>query len=341
MKRKVKPETWVGLFLICGIALILGVIPGFGGIKSEKEKSYPVNIIFKDAAGIVKNTRIQLGGVEVGKVVRAPQLLPSGHEVILHANIKENVQIQQGSLFRIDMQNILGDRFIEIVPPDHPTDDYVQPGDTIVGQPVSDLSKFKQNAMVASEEILTILKRIEANADNIDEALLNISKAAKGMAETTEIINKRLLTEENLTYIGQSLQHLNRLGEQMPQLMDKAGHSLDSVDSILKDAREMIAQLDDRLDDLNPAIKEIPNTLDSLNNAATNISSLTADIRKITADTKNNKNALGLMLYDAEFRRNMQEFLRNLRSYGILRYRNPNEPEPAPDPRAGFSGSRR
>ncbi len=341
MKRKVQPETWVGIFLLFGIALILGVILGFGGIKAEKEKTYPVNIIFKDAAGIVKNTRIQLGGVEVGKVVRAPQLLPSGNEVILHANIKENVHIQQGSLFRIDMQNILGDKFIEIVPPATPTDNLVQPGDTIIGQPVSDLNKFKKNAMVASEEILTILKRIEANADNIDEALLNISKAAKGLAETTEIINKRILTDRNLTHFERSLQHLDRVGAEMPQLMDKAGHSLQSVELILKDAREMIGRLDDRLNALDPAIKEIPNTLDSLNAAAGNISALSADIRKITTDTKNNKNALGLMLYDAEFRRNMQEFMRNLKSYGILRYRNPNEKEPAPDPRAGFSGSRR
>ncbi len=46
-------------------------------------------------------------------------------------------------------------------------------------------------------------------------------------------------------------------------------------------------------------------------------------------------------MYDARFRANAQEFIRNLRDYGILRYRNPNEPQAKPDPRGGFSGSRR
>lgn len=41
-------------------------------------------------------------------------------------------------------------------------------------------------------------------------------------------------------------------------------------------------------------------------------------------------------MYDARFRANAQEFIRNLRDYGILRYRNPNEPQVKPDPAAVF-----
>lgn len=52
MKQKLKPETWVGIFLIAGILMIIGVILGFGNIKTSKEQTYPINIIFKDAAGL-------------------------------------------------------------------------------------------------------------------------------------------------------------------------------------------------------------------------------------------------------------------------------------------------
>ena len=45
MKQKLKPETWVGLFLIAGILMIIGVILGFGNIKTSKEQTYPINII--------------------------------------------------------------------------------------------------------------------------------------------------------------------------------------------------------------------------------------------------------------------------------------------------------
>lgn len=41
-------------------------------------------------------------------------------------------------------------------------------------------------------------------------------------------------------------------------------------------------------------------------------------------------------MYDARFRANAQEFIRNLRDYGILRYRNPNEPKSNRTPAAVF-----
>ncbi len=115
MKQKLKPETWVGIFLIAGILMIIGVILGFGSITS-KEQTYPINIIFKDAADLIKDSQIRLGGVTVEGSPRRPELLPSGNEVMLEASILSDVKIQEGSVFRVDMQNILGDKYIDIVP---------------------------------------------------------------------------------------------------------------------------------------------------------------------------------------------------------------------------------
>ena len=74
--------------------MIIGVILGFGNIKTSKEQTYPINIIFKDAAGLIKDSQIRLGGVTVGKVTKAPELLPSGNEVMLEASIQSDVKIQ-------------------------------------------------------------------------------------------------------------------------------------------------------------------------------------------------------------------------------------------------------
>ena len=330
MKQKLKPETWVGIFLIAGILMILGVILGFGGLKTTKEQTYPINIIFKDSAGLIKDSQIRLGGVST----KAPELLPSGNEVMLEASIQRGVKIQVGSVFRIDMQNILGDKYIEIVPPSPPTDQYIQPHETIMGQAESDISKLKNNAVVASEEILAILKRIEKNSGNIDEALLNISEAAKGLSQTTKIINENLLDQENLQYVKGVLMNMDKTGKELPGLMEETRTSIVSMKETIRDARKIIDGVEDKLERLDPAIKEIPSTLTALRKASDHIASVTADARK-------NQGFLGLLLYDARFRANAQEFIRNLRDYGILRYRNPNEPQIKPDPRGGFSGSRR
>lgn len=334
MKQKLKPETWVGLFLIAGILMILGVILGFGGLKGSKEQTYPINIIFKDAAGLIKDSQIRLGGVTVGKVTKAPELLPTGNEVMLRASIQSDVKIQEGSVFRIDMQNILGDKYIDIVPPVIPTTRYIHPHDTIIGQKESDLSKIKNNAMDATEEILKILKQIEKNSDNIDEAILNIGEAAKGLAQTTKLVNEGLLSPENLQYVTSVLADARQTGQRLPALMEETKASVEAMKETMQDARRMIANTENKLHSLDPAIREIPPTLTALRKASEHIASVAADTRK-------NQGFLGLLLYDARFRTNAQEFIRNLRDYGILRYRNPNEPQIKADPRAGFSGSRR
>lgn len=334
MKQKLKPETWVGLFLIAGILMIIGVILGFGNIKTTKEQTYPINIIFKDAAGLIKDSQLRLGGVTVGKVTKAPELLPSGNEVMLEANILSDVKIQEGSVFRVDMQNILGDKYIDIVPPTRPTHNYIQPYATIIGQPESDFSKIKNNAVGATEEILKILKQIEKNSDNIDDAILNIGEAAKGLAQTTKLINESILSQENLQHISSMLAQMNQAGKQLPAIMEETRTSVAAMKDTIKDARKIIAGVEEKLNSLDPAIKEIPPTLSALRKASEQISSVTADARK-------NQGVLGLLLYDARFRSNAQEFIRNLRDYGILRYRNPNDPQAKPDPRGGFSGSRR
>lgn len=334
MNQKLKPETWVGIFLIAGILMILGVILGFGNIKTSQEQTYPINIIFKDSAGLIKDSQIRLGGVTVGKVTKAPELLPSGNEVMLEASIQRGVKIQVGSVFRIDMQNILGDKYIDIVPPSPPTDQYIQPHETIIGQAESDISKLKNNAVVASEEILAILKRIEKNSGNIDDALINISEAAKGLSKTTQLINDGLLDQENIQYVKGMLKNMDLTGKELPGLMEETRTSMAAMKETIRDARSMIAGVEGQIKKLDPAIQEIPATLTALRKASEHISSVTADARK-------NQGFLGLLLYDARFRANAQEFIRNLRDYGILRYRNPNEPQIKADPRGGFSGSRR
>ena len=71
--------------------------------------------------------------------------------------------------------------------------------------------------MGATEEILKILKQIEKNSDNIDVAILNIGEAAKGLAQTTRLINEGVLNQENLKHLGSVLSQINRAGPGCPQ----------------------------------------------------------------------------------------------------------------------------
>lgn len=334
MKQKFKPETWVGVFLIIGIFLILGTLIIFGDFKDTKDQYYEINVIFKDASGLIKDSQIRLGGVPVGKVAKAPELIESGDKVLLVAEIQNDVHIQHGSLFRIDMQNILGDKFIDIVPPNPPTNRYIAPNETILGEQESDFSKIKQNAILASEELLTLLKKIESNSGNIDTALQNISEAAKGLAETTRIVNSKLLTDKNINTVSQTLTDINEIGKQIPGLIAESKTTLSNANAAITETRLVLQHANSKLKQLDPSISEIPGTLTALKKASVNISD-------ITADAKKNQGTLGLLLYDKQFRIDLQTFISNLRQHGILRYRQSGKESAPTDPRSTPSGSRR
>lgn len=74
MKQKLKPETWVGIFLIAGILMIIGVILGFGNIKTSKEQTYPINIISKMRRG---SSRIPRSAWAASRWGKSPKPLSS------------------------------------------------------------------------------------------------------------------------------------------------------------------------------------------------------------------------------------------------------------------------
>ena len=118
---------------------------------------------------------------------------------------------------------------------------------------------------------------------NIDEALLNISEAAKGLAQTTRIINESLLDKENLPIRRQRTDEHGQGRKELPGLMEETRTSVAAMKETIRNARKIIDGVESRLEGLDPAIKEIPSTLTALRKASDHIASVTADARKTRA----------------------------------------------------------
>ena len=170
MSKHIKTETWVGLFLIGGLGLIIGIIIFFGDFRDSTKKSYPLSIEFTDAGSIIPGSTVRMGGAVIGKVTSAPRLLPSGKKVILDIVVQNDIRIPQGSAFQIGMQNILGDSYIDIVPPKSFSSEFIKPDSIIQGTSEGGLGTLKTNAIEASEEVLVLLRNINKNFDQIDQA---------------------------------------------------------------------------------------------------------------------------------------------------------------------------
>ncbi len=334
MNNKIKPETWVGLFLLGGLFMIIGLIIFFGDFKDSKDNSYPLTIEFKDAGTLIPGSVLRLGGAVVGKITAGPEILPSGDKVAVSVLITKAIHIQEGSQFQIAMQNILGDSYIEIIPPSKPTNQYIEPGSTVIGNSQNDLSKLKNNAVIASEEAIRLLHNINDNFANINDAVKHISQSAKDISTTVNKINTEILSTANLTSLESFMVNMDKTSAYLPQLAQETSDSLKELRASIAKADKTITTINEKIDLLEPAFNDVPQIVQGIKKSV-------ANIEQITNETRSGKGTLGLFLFDKQFRANAQEFIRNLRDYGILRYRNPDEPEIKCDPRTGYSGSRR
>ncbi len=334
MNKKNKTETWVGLFLLIGLILLTVAVLLIGNFKNSDDTTYPIRIMYKDSAGLIKGSQLRLGGAYVGEVVAPPELTETGNRVIIHARINKNVRIQADSKFRIDMQNLLGDKYIDIVPPEEPTNQYLPPNSLIMGESESDLNKIKNNAVAASEEIVILLRKLDENFVHIERALIDISNAAKGMEETTQKLNEGILSDQNIAHVSGILKHADEATAKMPPVIDEAKASLVEFNSTMTEVRALVKKTDEKIDKLDPALREVAPTMVAIRQTADNVSDITRDIKK-------GKGTIGMMMYDEQFKREFEQFIQNLKDYGILRYRDPEEPTTPVDPRSGYTGKRR
>lgn len=329
-----KTETLVGLFLLLGFALIGGGIVYLGDFRSEEKTTYPIRIIYQDSAGLIKGSHIRLGGALVGKVSSQPQLTDTGNSVVLEARIENGVRIQRGSEFRIDMKGVLGDKYIDIVPPAIPRNDFIKSGEVIMGHSQSDFAKIRENAVTVSTELANLLKKFEENSDTFIKTAEDISSAARELSEASRRINQGILSDKNLQHLENLMSNLDKGSSDVPELVADAKTAVSELKTTLTETRSFVSELNKKLDTIDEGLVHYEPAMKAFKETAENASLITRDLNK-------GKGAMGLLLKDAKFRKEFEDFIRNLRDYGILRYRNPNEPAPLEDPRSGYSGSRR
>lgn len=339
--KNYQTEVRVGIFLLIGIVLAVFLVFFLvGKTKSDKE-TYPLSIVFKDAAGIIKGASIRQGGAVIGSVSSVPELSDIGDRVVLHVRIDDRYKLQQGCEFRIGMQSLLGDKFIEVVSPEVPTTNFIAPGSLVYGQAKSDLDTLKSNAVVVSDELAKFMQDLSTQSPDIRRAIVNIADAAGSVNETAKIVNSELLTPKNIAHYSKVMENLEATSNELPLLMAEVRATVQNVKQAVDsgrlaadDARAMIGTLKTDIDLLQPSIKALPNTLASFAQAANEFKTLFASVNK-------GKGALGMVIADTQAKKDLQDFFRNLREYGILRYRKPGEVEPMIDPRSGQRGTKR
>lgn len=126
-------ELKVGVFVF-GAIIILGIfILKIGGFKNYA--GYPIKFMFNNVSGVKPGSPVRFAGVDVGEV-RDVNILSNQQDnstqIEVVGWIRGSLSIPQDSQVYVNTLGLLGEKYIEIIPPAE-VKSFIKSGDTLVG----------------------------------------------------------------------------------------------------------------------------------------------------------------------------------------------------------------
>lgn len=347
-ESKARTEMVVGIFMLVGLVMLGGLIVQFGRLGDRFIDYYQITVVFTDASGVIQGSDVRMGGAMVGRVADTPRL-NADLRVAVPLRIRKDVRIPTGSKFTVGSASLLGDRLIIITPPATPGTETLPPGATVKGDGVSGLDSLQQSAEAVSKSAQDLLDQAEGTMNKVDRAINDVRKVSDELEDMLAKVNKRVLSEQNLSHLESTLASLDRaaqsfdkMGNDMPKAVDEARSAFASVQTAAASAEKAFADVSNEMASIRPAINELPKAVASVSRAA--------DRAGQVMNKAESGGLLGVLTDDANAGTDASEFIRNLRRHGILRYRDDSSTKPAAgsttppaqeDPRERFQGRRR
>lgn len=321
----------VGVFLFLGLGMLGSIILLFGKIDGFFKDRYQITVNFKEASGVIEGSTVRLRGAKIGLVAEKPMLV-DGEKIKIVLAIDEDYRIEEGSVFQIETATLLGDKEIVITPPASPTRSYLEAGAVVEGAGPGGLDRLQNEAEGIAEATREVVVEAKTALLKIEESVDEIRKVASQLTMTLDKVNGRILADENLEKVSQTLNSL----EKATASFAKLGGDLEPVAGDVREAVAEVRQTNQALQDairkVDPAIAMVPDVISSVERTA-------QSIEKTLADVQRQKGAVGALVGDEELKSDLKEFARNLKEKGILRYKDDEALEE--DPRDRIRGRRR
>jgi phospholipid/cholesterol/gamma-HCH transport system substrate-binding protein len=112
----VKLEMMVGIFMVIGIFCLGYISIKLGKMELVGGDFYTVSAGFDSVSGLKAGARVEVAGVEVGKVDRITLDAKSGDRALAYLKIKNGVKITDDVIASVRTSGIIGDKFIKLKP---------------------------------------------------------------------------------------------------------------------------------------------------------------------------------------------------------------------------------
>jgi phospholipid/cholesterol/gamma-HCH transport system substrate-binding protein len=111
-----KLEMTVGVFMLIGILCLGYISVKLGKMEILGGNYYTISAEFDSVSGLKPGARVEIAGVEVGKVNRISLDPKSGDQAVAQLKIKTGVNITDDVIASVRTSGIIGDKFIKLKP---------------------------------------------------------------------------------------------------------------------------------------------------------------------------------------------------------------------------------
>ncbi|MBV8986513.1 MAG: MCE family protein [Acidimicrobiia bacterium] len=196
----------LGAFLVASLLCLawlgnqIGQLTGPAGVF---HKTYSVKAQFTDATGLVKGDEVRLAGVRIGKVAG---LSVDRGKALVAMSVDHAYKLPADSRFELHWKNLLGQRFVEAVPPDGATlAGAVLKGGTTVGPDrtsnAADLSELLNNTepLLArldtnhlNDLMTTVAAAMHGRENELNTAIGNSAQLVDTLSSRADVISKSI-----------------------------------------------------------------------------------------------------------------------------------------------------
>jgi len=165
-------ELKVGIFIMIAMMIFIIIIFSIGDIHITRA-GYRINAVFNFVSGIGESAPVRLAGVKAGQVERIDIVYEEKKQkpkAMIHAWIREDVQIEDDAEFTINTLGLLGEKYLEIKPgtPGRPL---LKNGSTITGHDPVSMEQVTENLASLANSVKSVVQRLERGEGTVGKLL--------------------------------------------------------------------------------------------------------------------------------------------------------------------------
>lgn len=347
LKEK-RSETLVGVFILIGMLALAALVVQFGRSADGNVEGYTVYVEFQDASGLIKGSDVRMGGAKIGKVITKPELTDE-LTVIVELKLDKRIRVYSGSRFMVQSVTLLGDKMIVVVPPELKDPQMVlSDGSKVKGGGAGGLDALQSDAESVARDARKLMRDARTSLLKVDAALDDIRMVVGRFATTVEKLNNGAFSDKNLNNFENTLSNLEDASSSLKSAGDELKPALVEIRSAVVSVKKAAVSVDDtfatineEIQQLTPAFETLPETLTSFRDTAAKASLLMDNVSESVKRAQNGNGLFATLVDDEEVGADAKTFIRNLKHYGVLRYRDDSTFDERDPKQSRYRGMRR